>query len=42
MKAEPNHNTIVNGFQKSVKPRYTDEKHLALLSEEEEEEEEEL
>lgn len=37
VKAEPNHNTMMNGFQKSTKSRYTDEKRLALLSEEEEE-----
>lgn len=37
VKTEPNHNTMMNGFQKSTKSRYTDEKRLALLSEEEEE-----
>lgn len=37
VKTEPNHNTMMNGFQKSTKSRYTDGKRLALLSEEEEE-----
>lgn len=37
VKAEPNHNTMMNGFQKSTKSRCTDGKRLALLSEEEEE-----
>lgn len=38
LKREPNHNTLKNGFQKSPKSRYADEKRLALLSEEDEDE----